>query len=96
MAISPSRPLYFVTYLTADQVTLWQDEEAPIPPAVGQGIVSEDGRRWRVRDVWVIGEKHGGLEYGTYAFVEPAVGEDDLLATVDPQYYGPSQPTDQP
>ena len=79
-------PKYFVTYLTEDQKVFWQDEYAWIPPAIGNGIVGEDGKLWRIRDVWEIHEKRGGLEYGVYAFISPVTPEDNTLARVVPDY----------
>ncbi|GAA2237183.1 hypothetical protein GCM10010401_06630 [Rarobacter faecitabidus] len=71
---------HYVTYLTADRTTSWRDDEAYAAPFVGLGIVDNEKRRWRVKDVWEIKDTYSGLECGVFAFVEPVTGTDDILA----------------
>lgn len=82
-------PQIMVSYEAPDAEDSWQEEYAFIWPQIGQGVVDRRGRRWRVRDVWVVYEKHGAVEYGVYAFITPAVGAEDRMLQIDPQYYGP-------
>lgn len=93
MIESRPEPRFVVSFETPDPQDGWQDEYAWIPPQVDQGIVGNDGRRWRVRDVWVVYEKHGRFEYGVYAFITPAIGDEDRMSRLAPDYYGaPEQP----
>lgn len=57
----------------------WDVETSCVPPAIGHGVISEGGERYRIVDVWVNHEKHGGGvgEYGVYVYVEPATRESD-------------------
>ena len=78
-----------VTYVRKDSLGQWETEDAWIPPVAGQGVINERGERFRIVDVWVNKEKHGGGlgDYGVYAFVEPATMESDLPAQLY-AYYG--------
>lgn len=86
-------PRYGVTYLTEDGTVEWDEELDWMPPAIGNGVVDEHGKRWRIVDVWVVHEKHGRFEYGVYAFVEPATGDSDRLRRIAPGYYQPNDPS---
>ena len=78
-----------VTYVFTDGTPAWETEDAWIPPVVGQGVIDEGGRRYRVVDVWVNREKHGGGvgEYGVYVYIEEATGPDDRPGELHSAYY---------
>ena len=81
-----------VTYIPSDGQE-WDTEDAWIPPQIGQGVIGDAGQRYRVVDVWVNFEKHGGGvgEYGLYAYIEPATGDDDRPGRLHPRYYQPGR-----
>lgn len=79
---------YVISYVQTDGTHLWQHEHAWTPAAIGHGIESPDGVRYRIVDVWVIHPKRGMLEYGVHAFVEPVTPENDRLGQLWPDYYG--------
>lgn len=81
-----------VEYVSLNGESLWQEEYEWIPPVIGYGIESPDGKRYRVVDVWIIHPKHGRFEYGVHAFLEPVSPRDDLLHRIDPDYYTASKP----
>ncbi len=83
-----TEPRFIVTYLTEDESEMWTEDYDYIPPAVGNGVIDEQGKRWRIIDVWSVHEKRGRLEYGLYAFVEPATGDSDRPGRIAPEYYG--------
>ena len=80
-----------VTYVHPDGSEIQRDVAILYPPAIGQGYIDERGRRYRIVDVWANDEKHGrGLgEYGVYAFLEGAEGDDDRPGRLYPAYYRP-------
>lgn len=80
-------PRYVVDYIAPVLEDSWQEEYEWIPPIVGHGIESPSGHRYRIVDVWIIHPKHGALEYGVHAFVEPVSAADDRLAHTYPHYY---------
>jgi hypothetical protein len=77
---------YVINYWIGDR-QIHQDEHGWIPPQIEQGFVTADGDRYRVVDVWVVGEKHGPTNYGVHAFLEPAVSKTDGLGAIFPDYY---------
>jgi hypothetical protein len=76
-----------VTYQTESGDVEWQEEYDWIPPMVGNGVIGEDDRRWRIVDVWIVQAKHGLLEYGVHAIIAPATGDGDLPNRIYPGYY---------
>ena len=80
-------PRFVVSYLDTNGRELWSDEHEWIPPVIGNGIVDQGGRRWRIVDVWVVHQEHGWFQNGVYAFLELADGDTDRLANIAPQYY---------
>jgi hypothetical protein len=81
-------PRFVVSYVDADGGLLWQEEHEWVPPTVGVGIESPDGKRYRIVDVWNIKPKRGPLEYGIHAFLEPVTTGNDRLGQLWPDYYG--------
>lgn len=81
-----SEPRYVVNYIAPDGE--WQDEYATQPPMIGYGIeLPTTARRYRIVDVWIIHQKHGRIEYGVHAFLEPIGDDDDRPANTHPDYY---------
>lgn len=85
---------YQVTYLIQGGHD-WDDEaftmeNALNAPQIGEGVVLHMGgneRAFRIVDVWTITPKHGGLEYGVYAFVEEVPFARTPLQTWGQNYY---------
>lgn len=78
-----------VTYVYTDGRYAWDTEDNWVPPVIGQGVINHSGKRFRVVDVWINHEKHGGGvgEYGIYAYIEAAQGADDRPGLLHPNYY---------
>lgn len=79
-------PRYMITYHfpngDADQ-----HEWEWTPAVIGNGFVDSDGRRYRIVDVWIVHEKHGGVEYGVHAILKAAGDDDQHLRALAPDYY---------
>lgn len=82
-----NEPLFFVTLVT-DTGRVWQ-EHLRLPPTIGHGYIDERGDRFRIVDVWINQEKHGGGvgEYGEYVYLEHAEGEADRPGELHPGWY---------
>ena len=83
------KPQLLISYETPDLNDGWQDEYAEVLPDVGHGVIDSKGRRWRVVDVWHSGDKHGAVDYGVHAYLEPVMAgsEDDRPGNLHPSYY---------
>lgn len=55
----------------------------------GDGVVLENGPRYRVRDSWLSFDKHGRWDIGMHVFLESVEegGEDDTLDRIAPEYF---------
>lgn len=64
-----------------------QSEWEWTPAVIGNGYVDERGHRYRIVDVWIVHEKHGGVQYGVHAILKPAGDDDQHLRDLAPDYY---------
>lgn len=86
---------YQVTYLERGG-TDWDTQSlaldnAPNVPQIGEGVVLSFGageKAYRIVDVWTVIPKHGGLEYGVYAFLEEVPFAQTPLPSWGQGYYG--------
>ena len=70
---------------------LYQEEGPPPPIAIGEGIIAQGGRRYRVVDVWYSDDKHGFYDVGKHVFMRDVTDTaDDLPGTLAPDYFGGS------
>lgn len=80
-------PRWPVTYYVDGQ-PFWQDESQPPPLRRGDGVIINEGRRYRVTDLWFSYDHHGHFNDGTHVFLTEVSGsEDDLPGQLAPSYF---------
>lgn len=77
-------PTYF--YLDGDE--WFVEEQGWFPLQIGAGVLSNDGRFFRVKDVWFSFDHHGRHPEGLHVFMEDAKIDPSLIQDRDRDYYG--------
>ena len=75
-------------FITYPKPSLWSGSAKPgvVSLAIGAGVVLNDGRRFRVADVWMSFDHHGRFSEGAHIFLEPAE-EPNTITRLAPDYF---------
>jgi hypothetical protein len=64
-------------------------EESFLAISIGDGLLNNDGTRYRVKDKWISYDHHGRFPEGLHVFLERVepFSDDDTLGNLAPDYF---------